>query len=411
MKFKNSTKYIKEYIIFLSRRTKSDMVLRVASSLGYTSMIAIVPLVAIALAIFSAFPVFDGVKEQIQTYIYSNLIPGSEAEVKYYFEQFVASTGKLTTVGVVGLALTALLMLSTIENSLNYIFRVHKPRSFVTKVMLYWTAITLGPLLIGTAVSLRGYLYAIETLMKGSVIYVGFKFSQILPSLLTLTGLMAIYVLVPNKRVKLKHALFGSIVAMILFAILRKTFGVFILQGSTYKTLYGALAVLPVFLIWMYLSWAVVIFGAVITASIPEWQEYRENKSEAIEEFKMIRSNYILYSISILKILKEARKTGKTVGSDDLYDQLELDTQGIYFVLEVLYQNNVITQCDDDKWVLSRDLSDLTVYDLIAIAGFKTYDENQNIAEISEVLDNSLRKLVENEKQILDLRLSTLFVD
>lgn len=139
----------REFLFFLSKRAKNDTIFRVAASLSYTSLIAIVPLFAIGLAIFSAFPVFNSVRGQIEDFLLKNFVPTIEQEVSQYFSEFLNATGQLTTIGVVGLAITAILMLSTIENSLNFIFKVTRPRRFTTKVTLYWTVITLGPLLLG----------------------------------------------------------------------------------------------------------------------------------------------------------------------------------------------------------------------------------------------------------------------
>ncbi len=265
---------IQSYLIFLKRRVQSDMIFRVAASLSYTSLIAIVPLVAIGLAIFAAFPVFNDVKEQIQQLLIRNVVPDLEQEISLYFNDFVNATAQLTTIGVVGIAVTAILMLSTIENSLNFIFKVYKPRNIKTKITLYWTVITLGPLLLGAAFSLRGYLYSLQQYVPDNQIFL----SNIIPHLITMLVLFMVYVLVPNKKVKISNALIGAVVAVVLFWLLRRFFGMVILSNATYKTLYGALAILPIFLIWMFSVWSVVIFGAVITASLEEFDQ--ENKDE-----------------------------------------------------------------------------------------------------------------------------------
>lgn len=280
MKFKNLLKdsqqnlakrfnNIKGFLKFLATRAKNDTIFRVSASLSYTSVIAIVPIFAIGIAIFSAFPVFSGVKEQIQELLLKNFVPEIEQEVSQYFQEFINATAQLTTIGVVGLAITAILMLSTIENSLNFIFKVHKPRRIATKITLYWTVVTLGPLLLGAAMSLRGYLYATDLMpdaISPSVI------SNLLPAFITFIVLMMIYILVPNRKVKVANASIGALTALFLFWLLRKLFGIIILKSATYKTLYGALAVLPIFLVWMYLAWSVVIFGAVVTAALGEYR-------------------------------------------------------------------------------------------------------------------------------------------
>lgn len=260
----------KGFIYFLIKRTQNDMVLRVASSLSYTSLIALVPVLAIALAVFSAFPVFEGVRGEIQDIIIQNLMPDAGQDLSVYFNDFIKATAKLTTIGVVGIALTAVLLLSTIENSFNFIFKVTTPRRWTTKITLYWTVITLGPLLLGTGLSLRG-MVAFNTIFA-SVPEAQIWLGNILPSLITCLLLVGVYVFIPNKKVSLSSALVGAVTAMILFYVLRQGFALFMLKNNTYKTLYGAVAAVPLTLVWMYLYWAVVIFGAVVTAALDEYR-------------------------------------------------------------------------------------------------------------------------------------------
>lgn len=263
---------------FVASRIQTDNILRVASSLSYTSLIALVPLIAIGLAVFSAFPVFNEIRAQLQDTIVQNLVPSIGKEISQYFNEFISATAKLTTVGVVGIAVTAILLLSTIENSFNYIFKVYKPRSIKTKITLYWTIITLGPLLYGVGFSLRGYFYTLQKFMPD---YMGTDFflSSMLPSILTLGAIMLVYILVPNKKVRFIHAFVGAIIASIAFYIMRKFFGTFIASSVAYTTLYGALAAIPVLLVWLYFTWAVMIFGAAITAALGEYKEDLENKN------------------------------------------------------------------------------------------------------------------------------------
>lgn len=266
-----ATKTIKDFLVFTTKRAQNDTILRVASSLSYTSLLAIVPLLVIMLSVFSFFPVFENLKEPIQSFLAQTLAPTAEAEFNKYFGELTAVSGKFTTVGVVGLALTSILLLSTIENSLNFIFKVTRPRRFTTKLTLYWTVITLGPLLLGTAFSMRGYLYTLHQFMPENLID-NKTFFILLPSLMTFIMLVLVYVLVPNKKVNISSACLGAFVSVIIFAALRKTFTYIILKSATYRILYGALAMLPIFLVWMYLAWAVVILGAVITAALDEFR-------------------------------------------------------------------------------------------------------------------------------------------
>lgn len=272
---------IREFVYFVMKRAQNDTVLRVASSLSYTSLIALVPVLAIALAIFSAFPVFNEVRQQVQDMIIQNLMPDTGEDIKLYFAQFINATAKLTTIGVVGIALTAILLLSTIENSFNFIFKVTRPRRFTTKITLYWTIITLGPLFLGTAFSLKGYAAfndVLHTVPELQVIM-----GSILPFLLTWLVLTGVYIFVPNKKVDFLNAGAGAFVAMCLFWVLRFGFSMFMVKNNTYKTLYGAVAAVPLTLVWMYLYWAAVIFGAVVTAALEEFRQLdRRNLNKII---------------------------------------------------------------------------------------------------------------------------------
>ena len=273
----------KEFIFFLRSRIQTDNILRVASSLSYTSLIALVPFIAIGLAIFSAFPVFSDMREQLQETLVHNLVPSIGNEVATYINEFVSATAKLTAVGVVGIAITAVLLLSTIENSFNYIFIVYKPRSIKTKITLYWTIITLGPLLYGAGFSMRGYFFALQKLMPQDF-GANYMFA-FLPTFFTLLALMMMYILVPNKKVRFWNAFWGAVCALVGFYIMRKIFGTFIASSAAYTTLYGALAAIPLLLVWLYLNWAVVIFGATVTAALDErWEEKNNTKSNSKTE-------------------------------------------------------------------------------------------------------------------------------
>ena len=256
------------FIAFLFYGIRNDMIFRVAASLSYTSLIAIVPLIAVMLSIFSAFPVFDNVKEVVQQTIVENIIPATEAEVSQYLNDFIKSSAKLTAIGVVGVAITAIMLLSTIENSFNFIFKVKRARRITAKITLYWTIITLGPLLLGAAISIRGYFRFMPDSVQDFLLI-----GKLLPTILTLTILLIVYLFVPNKKLKFTNAFAGALVSVCIFSFLREGFTLFMSQNATYKTLYGALAVIPVSLIWMYLTWSVVIFGAVVTATLEEYQQ------------------------------------------------------------------------------------------------------------------------------------------
>ncbi len=283
---------LRNFIAFLRSRIQTDNILRVASSLSYTSLIALVPFIAIGLAIFSAFPVFSDMRMQLQETLVHNLVPSIGHEVSVYINEFVSATAKLTTVGVIGIAITAVLLLSTIENSFNYIFKVYKPRSIKTKITLYWTVITLGPLLYGAGFSMRGYFFALQKFMPEDL--GGNYLLNALPTLFTLLALMMMYILVPNKKVRFLNAFWGAFCALIGFYIMRKFFGTFIASSVAYTTLYGALAAIPLLLVWLYLNWAVVIFGAAVTAALDEYSEEKNIAKSNNKQEKSLKTKKVL---------------------------------------------------------------------------------------------------------------------
>lgn len=290
-KLKQTLSSARDFCRFIASRIQTDNILRVASSLSYTSLIAIVPLFAIGLAIFSAFPVFSDIRGQLQEALIQNVVPAIGQEVNQYFNEFVSATAKLTTVGVVGIVFTAILLLSTIENSFNYIFKVYKPRSIKTKITLYWTVITLGPLLYGTGVSLKGYFFMLQKLVPQEF-GISYIFQSMLPGVFTLLMLMLVYILVPNKKVRFLHAFWGALFALIGIYIMRKFFGTFIASSVVYTTLYGAMAAIPLLLLWLYLNWTVIIFGAAITAALGEYKEREKEEVQTKNNEKSSRKYY-----------------------------------------------------------------------------------------------------------------------
>ena len=263
-------KFNRLFIKKLHLHLRDTALLRVAAALSYTSLIAVVPLISIALAIFAAFPMFADVRVQVQEFLIQYFVPDLGPNLQKYMAEFVGAAAKLTTLGVVGLAVTAVLMLSTIENSFNFIFKVKKHRRLATKITMYWTILTLSPLLLGAAFSLKGYMLTLRYFSDDAAQGWWLVGTVLVHAVLAFSFLFVAYVVVPNKKVRLSSAFWGAICAFILMSLLRYGFGYFLALNVTYKTLYGALASVPLLLIWMYSWWAVVLFGAVVAATMEE---------------------------------------------------------------------------------------------------------------------------------------------
>ncbi len=269
----------KKYCCLFAKRLRLHLrdttILRVAAALSYTTLLAVVPLISIALAVFAAFPIFADVRVQVQDFLIQNFVPNLGENVQQYMAAFVGAAAKLTTIGVAGLAITAGLLLSTIETSFNFIFKIKKHRRIATKITLYWTIITLCPLLLGVAFSLKGYMLKLQY-FNGNSENVDLAVTLVAHHLLTFWILWLSYFVVPNKKVRASSAAIGAAIAFVLMSLLHFGFGYFLQLNVTYKTLYGAMASVPLLLVWMYSWWTVVLFGAVVTASLEELKRKKQ---------------------------------------------------------------------------------------------------------------------------------------
>jgi membrane protein len=257
-----------------AKRLVADRCMQVAASLSFTTILSLVPFLAISLSFISAFSQFGDLKAQAETFITQNLLPQAGEEAVEQFRSFVAQTQKLTGLGVVAVALTALMMLSTINHAFDVIWRVQRPRPLMIRFLAYWAIITLGPLLIGAALSASGILMSAGARVGGSAFAVSVAWvTPGMPFALEAVAFTLLYLIAPNRRVKFSDALVGGLVAAGIFEIVKYAFALYLFYFPTYEAIYGAVAAIPIFLIWIFCCWATVLLGAEITASLPEARE------------------------------------------------------------------------------------------------------------------------------------------
>jgi len=243
----------------------------IASALAFTTVLALVPLLTVSVAVLSMFPFFEQWGDAAQNLLYENLIPATGDVVRTYLEEFAGHAGSLTGLGLVTLVITALLLLSTIEDAFNEIWGMKKGRTFAQRILLYWTLLTLGPVLIALSLSLTSYLgaWVVDELapeMNRSAF--GLWLVQILPIILEGIGFLLMYLIVPSRAVPVRFALLGAGIAVALFELSKYGFVLFISNFPTYQIIYGALWTIPVFLVWIYLSWLVTLVGACVSAEM-----------------------------------------------------------------------------------------------------------------------------------------------
>ena len=255
---------------FVLQRFREDRLGVTASSLTFTSLLALVPFFTVALALFTAFPIFGKVQLVLERWLVDSLIPTTIAQqVMGYLTQFASKASQLGMVGFSILIVTAVALILTIDRTLNNIWRVRKLRPLGQRVLIYWAAITLGPLVLGLSLVLSSYvLSASKGLVDALPQSLRFVFDSV--EFITLAvGMAALYHYVPNTPVRWRHAIVGGLFVSICMELAKKLLGLYLASVPTYSVIYGAFATLPILLIWMYLAWAIVLLGAVVTADLP----------------------------------------------------------------------------------------------------------------------------------------------
>ena len=260
----------KSTALTLRERFASDHLPLTASSLTFTTTIALVPFLTVVLAVFTAFPMFSTLQAVLQKWLIDSLVPDTIArQLLGYLTQFSGKASQLGAVGIAVLFVTALAMILTIDHTLNAIWRVRRPRPLRQRVFIYWAAITLGPLLLGASLTLTSYaISASKGLVGGLPGGVQFLFNLLEFAILA-AGMAALYHFVPNTYVKWAHAWSGGVFVAIGIGLAKKLLVIYLSLMPTYSVLYGAFAIVPILLVWIYVAWLIVLMGAVIAAYLP----------------------------------------------------------------------------------------------------------------------------------------------
>jgi membrane protein len=254
-----------------------DRLLRHAAALSFSSLLALAPMFAIVFSVLSLFSAFEQLAAPLQDFIYQFLVPAAGDELRLYIEQFASQAGKLTLIGLGFFLLTALLLLFSIEESFNDIWGLGQGRPVVARLTVYWALLSLGPLLMGASLAISSYLLSLSV-VSGHAQSIGLA---ILPFVFEMLAFLLLYIVMPNVRVSLRHGLAGALIASVLFEISKYLFASYLLNLGNYQVVYGALSTLPIFLVWIYLSWVVALVGAEVVAVLQQRQAQKLMGNEA----------------------------------------------------------------------------------------------------------------------------------
>ena len=265
------------FLKMLWAKINQDQLTTSSASLAYTTILALVPLITVIFSLLSAFPMFDEISLSLKQLIYSNLVPTASDTIQNYLEQFIANTKKMTVVGIVGLIVTSLLLINSINSALNHIWRTKRKRSFMYNLTMYWTILTLGPILAGSSVAVSSYIFSLNWLSTGAT---GNIMLSSLPFIISVVGFWLLYSIIPTESVPFKESFIGAIVAAILFEIGKRAFAFYVSSFPTYQLIYGVVSSIPIMLVWIYCSWCIVLFGAEFAATLTEFNRTKKRISD-----------------------------------------------------------------------------------------------------------------------------------
>lgn len=338
----------REFAALFAARFSATRCPQVASSLAFTTLLALVPLVTVTLSAFGSLPGMDQLGASLKIFLLENLLPDRAGKIiTTYAIQFSQKAARMTLIGTGLLAITALMLLATIERVFNLIWGVRKPRPMLLRITVYWFMLTLGPAILGGSVFATGYLVSTSMQWSAHLPWIAELAARVLPPLLLGALFSFLYYAVPNHPIRPLHAICGGLSAAVVFFLMQRAFGMFLVQFPTYTLIYGTFAVLPIFLVWLYLSWIVILLGALVAATLPAFLE----RSRHTPSFP---GSEAWKAIGILLQLAMAQQSGRTTGFMQLREQVGIAEPEAESLLGKLAESGWATRAENGEWVLTQ---------------------------------------------------------
>lgn len=329
-----------------------------AAALTYMSLFALVPLLTVMYTIATAIPAFQNLEQEIQALMFQHMLPETSSDLEGYLSDFSRQAKKLTGFGIVFLVVTAVLMLRNIEKAFNLIWRTRENRSAVSSFVIYWAVLSLAPITIGLALGIPSAVAAAAVFVEDyDVIGATDLLLKLTPLLLTAAAFTLLYVTVPNCRVPFRHAIIGGLVAALAFNLARGLF-TSLVQGSSITLIYGAFAAVPLFLLWIYLSWNIVLVGGLLVHSLSAYQTSEQAARPTV-----------LKALDVLYLLWSRQQTGRPVRELELLNGRisvvkGLDSETWRDLRDIFMRRKLITQDNRGHYFLCRDLHTVTFWQI-----------------------------------------------
>ncbi|MEO7259095.1 MAG: YihY family inner membrane protein, partial [Luteimonas sp.] len=376
---------------------------------SFTTVFALVPLSMVVFGVLSAFPVFEQWSNQLSDYIFSNFVPSSARKVETYLRQFSANTGQLTTAGVIALVISLLITLTSVESTFNRIWRVKTARPKFSRFLVYWTVLTLGALVAAASLALSTRFFALAVFETGPGRALEAVMLRLAPMTIELLAFAAIFRVVPHRTIKWRHAVAGALLSVLMFELVKWGIGLYLGSFGSYQKIYGPLAFVPVFLLWIFFGWVSILLGASFAASMSafRYQPAAMRLPEGYELYGLLR---------MLGRFAERRYQGHGLHSDEILRLEPMLTDAlVQEMLGELCEIGLLSRAESGEWLLARDLDALTMAELyeacqlripIAEAHLPCRGDALGIAAIAEL--DQLRLPL---RELLKRRVATVYDD
>jgi membrane protein len=389
------------------KRFVEDRGTHTAGTLAYTTLISLVPLLAVGLSFLAISADLKNHSDDILDFIFVNFVPASKEVIRAHIQEFAGKASRMSAAGLVVLIFTALMMMATIDTSLNRIWRVRSHRNKKSSFLVYGAVLTWGPILVGAGIGLTSYLVSLPLINEAASPFGGKQtILAFTPYVLETAAFVLLYLLVPNRRILFRHALAGGILAAILFESAKRGFAWYVTTFPTYEAIYGAMAVIPIFLVWVYVSWMVVLLGAEFACCLDVYRDESEMNWDSSEV------KFVL-AFRILGYMWRAQQNHYAVRVKDMLRAMPtVDEENLRGVLLDIREAGFIVRTTEREWVLAYDLDEMTLLDLYRSGDYSLPPPEGKWIELDGWSKRLADALVDIDRQIeedMDYSLKSLY--
>ncbi len=348
IRIKDRGQDLQHLVRLIAARFSQDRCAHMAAALTFTTLLSTVPILVILLTVLSVIPAFADVAEGLRKFLAADMAPESASKLaSFYLTQFSESAGELVALSMAFLAVTALILMLSIDHALSTIWHVSRPRPLMQRVLIYWLVLTLGPLLVGGSLSLTTWLVAISVGYATPISGLGVFSLKVTPILLTAPAFTFLFRVVPNRYVPMRHAVIGGVISALAFESMNSFFALYIAHLPSFKPVNAALATVPAFLLWVYLSWISVLLGGVVASSLSHWRSTDRQQPDPVA--------HLYYALCMLRLMNKGLRSGSVQTLPIFCEKLRVGFDVLEQILAKLQRANVVSKLAGQGWGMVRE--------------------------------------------------------